>query len=105
MYMIKENLVAGRSRLIVTITRVTIAAKRVLKMKRSYLEATILTIMLPAIVVLAAYPYLRAKDKPLGKEFSQRANDRGYSTDMKELRAKFNRDKGKVRLLLLLSPT
>lgn len=28
-----------------------------------------------------------------------------YSTDMKELRAKFNADRGKVRLLVLLSPT
>ncbi|MGH9899692.1 MAG: hypothetical protein ACRD63_04165, partial [Pyrinomonadaceae bacterium] len=28
-----------------------------------------------------------------------------YSTDMKELRDKFNQDKGKVRLILLLSPT
>lgn len=29
----------------------------------------------------------------------------GYSTDLNELRDRFNRDKGKVRLLLLLSPT
>ncbi|MBA3514148.1 MAG: hypothetical protein H0T77_07235 [Pyrinomonadaceae bacterium] len=29
----------------------------------------------------------------------------GYSTDLNELRAKFNADKGKVRLLMLLSPT
>lgn len=28
-----------------------------------------------------------------------------YSTDLKELRKKFNADKGKVRLLMLLSPT
>lgn len=28
-----------------------------------------------------------------------------YSTDMKELRAQFNSDRGKVRLLVLLSPT
>ncbi|MGH9904029.1 MAG: hypothetical protein ACRD8U_00430 [Pyrinomonadaceae bacterium] len=28
-----------------------------------------------------------------------------YSTDLNELRAKFNSDKGKVRLLMLLSPT
>ncbi len=29
----------------------------------------------------------------------------GYSTDLKELRARFNTDKAKVRLLMLLSPT
>lgn len=29
----------------------------------------------------------------------------GYSTDLNDLRAKFNADKGKVRLLMLLSPT
>ncbi|MCC7309333.1 MAG: hypothetical protein IT173_17360 [Acidobacteria bacterium] len=28
-----------------------------------------------------------------------------YSTDMQELRAQFNADKGKIRLLMLLSPT
>ncbi|MEK6281689.1 MAG: hypothetical protein AABN95_15140 [Acidobacteriota bacterium] len=29
----------------------------------------------------------------------------GYSTDLNDLRTKFNADKGKVRLLMLLSPT
>ena len=29
----------------------------------------------------------------------------GYSIDLKELRDQFNADKGKVRLLMLLSPT
>ena len=28
-----------------------------------------------------------------------------YSTDMQELRAQFNADKGKIRLLMLLTPT
>ena len=28
-----------------------------------------------------------------------------YTTDLKELRDRFNQDKGKVRLLLILSPT
>ena len=28
-----------------------------------------------------------------------------YSTDINELRARFNADKGRVRLLLILSPT
>jgi hypothetical protein len=30
---------------------------------------------------------------------------RSYSTDLNEVRANFNRDKGKVRLVTLLSPT
>jgi hypothetical protein len=30
---------------------------------------------------------------------------RPYSKDLNELRARFNQDKGKVRLLVLLSPT
>ena len=29
----------------------------------------------------------------------------GYNSDLKELRKRFNADKGKVRLLMLLSPT
>ena len=32
-------------------------------------------------------------------------NSRGYSSDLNDLRAKFNHDKGSVRLLMLLSPT
>lgn len=32
-------------------------------------------------------------------------NPRPYSKDLQELRTSFNRDKGKVRLLTLLSPT
>lgn len=31
--------------------------------------------------------------------------ERAYSTDLEEVRASFNRDKGKVRLVTLLSPT
>lgn len=33
------------------------------------------------------------------------AQKSGYSTDLKELRERFNADRGKVRLLMLLSPT
>jgi hypothetical protein len=36
---------------------------------------------------------------------SNPAQKPGYSTDLNGLRAKFNSDKGKVRLLMLLSPT
>lgn len=73
-------------------------------MKRR-LEATVLGLILIAIVALAAYPYLRTKSNSQSKDVSEKVNDKGYSTDMKELKAKFNRDKGKVRLVLLLSPT
>ncbi len=73
-------------------------------MKRR-LEATLLGLILIAIVALAAYPYLRAKNNSPGKDISQKVNDKGYSANMKELKDKFNQDKGKVRLVLLLSPT
>ncbi len=33
------------------------------------------------------------------------AQKSGYTTDLNELRSKFNSDKGKVRLLMLLSPS
>ena len=36
---------------------------------------------------------------------SSAAQKSGYSNDLNELRAKFDADKGKVRLLMLLSPT
>jgi hypothetical protein len=36
---------------------------------------------------------------------SSSAQKPGYSTELKELRDRFNADKGKVRLLMLLSPT
>jgi len=34
-----------------------------------------------------------------------RGGQSGYSIDLNELRERFTRDEGKVRLLLLLSPT
>ena len=37
--------------------------------------------------------------------FPSSAQQAVYSTDVKDLRERFNRDRGKVRLLLLLSPT
>lgn len=46
----------------------------------------------------------RAKSTPTPKP-SPQPSPRSYSKDMKELRARFNRDKGKVRLVTLLSPT
>lgn len=38
-------------------------------------------------------------------EFVFTGKGRDYSSDLNQLRAQFNQDKGKVRLLLLLSPT
>ena len=38
-------------------------------------------------------------------EFVFTRSGREYSSDLNQLRAQFNQDKGKVRLLLLLSPT
>lgn len=75
-----------------------------LKMKRT-LEATLLGLILIAIVALTTYPYLRKENLSRDPDVSQRVNDKGYSADIKELRVRFNQDKGKVRLLLLLSPT
>jgi len=75
-------------------------------MKRSYLEPALLGVVLLAIIGLAAYPYMRG-GKVASTEMNDKSkvDDRHYSTDLKELRDRFNRDKGKVRLILLLSPT
>lgn len=73
--------------------------------KRKYLEPTLLGVVLLGIVVLAAHPYLRRSQGSATVTSSGVTNDKSYSTNLKELRAKFNQDKGKVRLLLLLSPT
>ena len=43
-----------------------------------------------------------SKSKPTG---GTQTMEKNFSTDLKELRASFNQDKGRVRLLLLLSPT
>lgn len=83
-------------------------------MKRKYLEAAILGLILLAIIALAAYPYLRRSGSTVMEKSptttiepspATAANDRRYSPNLDELRSKFNQDKGKVRLLLLLSPT
>jgi hypothetical protein len=73
-------------------------------MKRR-LEATLPGFILIAIVALTAYPYLPKKNLSRAQDLSQKVNDKSYSVDMKELRVRFNQDKGKVRLVLLLSPT
>ena len=77
-----------------------------LTMKRKYFMSALLTLLLFGIVVLAGQPSLRRGNGGTSPVLSSGiANDKRYSTDMKELRAQFNQDKGKVRLILLLSPT
>jgi ABC-type transport system involved in cytochrome bd biosynthesis fused ATPase/permease subunit len=61
-------------------------------MKRKNLWLTLLLVSLAALVLLGA-PFLFTR------------GNREYSSNLSQLRAKFNQDKGKVRLLLLLSPT
>ena len=63
--------------------------------KRCVLIATGLGVLLASVLVI-------------GRERSNMSNPAQkseYSTDLNQLRAKFNSDKGKVRLLMLLSPT
>ena len=80
-------------------------------MKRKYLEPALLGVVLLAIIALAVYPYLRrssdssAVTTPAPASPDVANDKRHYSTNIKELCDRFNQDKGKVRLLLLLSPT
>jgi hypothetical protein len=75
-------------------------------MKRKILEPALLGLILLGIIALAVYPYLRGRGASSAMPTSTPVNDvKRYSTDMNELRAKFNQGKGKVRLILLLSPT
>ena len=59
-------------------------------MKRRYLWLSITGALLFALIVLAGYLLGTGKS---------------HSSDLNELRARFNQDQGKVRLLMLLSPT
>ena len=62
-----------------------------MRMKRKYIWLTLLAVAALAFVFIG--------------EFVFTSSGREYSSDLNQLRAKFNQDKGKVRLLLLLSPT
>ncbi len=62
--------------------------------KQRLLIATVLAVLLAALVFGGERFY-----------HSSPAQKSGYSSDLNNLRAKFNADKGKVRLLMLLSPT
>jgi hypothetical protein len=62
---------------------------------RWFASATVLGVLLIGLFGFAAQRFYRSS--PSQKE--------GYSADLKELRKRFNADKGRVRLLMLLSPT
>lgn len=75
-------------------------------MKRKYFMSALLALLLFGIVVLAGHPSLRRGNSGTSPVPSPTMlNDKRYSADMNELRARFNQDKGNVRLILLLSPT
>lgn len=65
-----------------------------------YLKAAAFALLLLCVVALVVYPYLQKRgSKPASMP------EKHYSTDLNELRTRFTQDKGKVRMLLLLSPT
>jgi len=61
-------------------------------------ESTFLGFLLLGLAVFVGYQFI-------GGNKTMPSDNKSFSTDMKELRKKFNEDKGKVRVLLLLSPT
>lgn len=65
-------------------------------MKRKY-EAAILGIVLLGLVIFVGYLFMGGN--------KTNSEQTGYSTDLEKLRNDFNADKGKARLVLLLSPT
>lgn len=64
-------------------------------MTRRKYEAIILGVLLLGLAVFVGYLFIG------GNRASEQAN---YSTALEKLKADFNADKGKVRLVLLLSP-
>ena len=65
---------------------------------------------LAAVIMLGFLTYLSGARVSADEGDAQRASERAaapadFSTDLGELRSRFNRDKGKVRLLMVLSPT
>lgn len=63
-------------------------------MKKRKIEAIILGVLLLGLLIFVGYLFMSGK--------TEQAN---YSADLEKLRTDFNADRGKVRLLLLLSPT
>ena len=66
---------------------------------RKYLQRIVLLL---GIVAVVSNPYLQSGERVVSSAVK---DQKPYSTNMKELRTRFNKDKGKVRLLMLLSPT
>ena len=77
---------------------------RLLKVNK-YLQLILLGVVLLGIVALVANPELLARKVSARAVTSASDDDKLHSSDMKELRTRFNKDRGKVRLLMLLSPT
>ena len=67
-------------------------------MKRIRKEPLILGLLLVALAGFVAFTLLRDL-------FPSSDQQSRYSTGLSELRERFNQDRGKVRLVLLLSPT
>ena len=67
-------------------------------MKRIRREPLLLGLLLLGLVGFVGFTLLR-------DYFTSPGQQSRYSTSLSELRERFNRDRGKVRLLLLLSPT
>lgn len=63
--------------------------------KRQRVLALLVVMLLAALVAFGALRY----------QNSRQPQKVIHSSDLNDLRASFNRDKGKVRMLLLLSPT
>ncbi len=66
-------------------------------MKKHKYEAIILGILLLGLLVFVGYQFMGGN-----KTTPEQAK---YSTDLQKLQSDFNADKGKIRLVLLLSPT
>ncbi|HEU4594835.1 MAG TPA: hypothetical protein VFS10_06675 [Pyrinomonadaceae bacterium] len=60
-------------------------------MKRKYTRLLVASLVALALIFVGGYLLL--------------SGGRSYSTDLNGLRAQFNQDRGKVRLLVVLSPT
>lgn len=65
-------------------------------MKKRKIEAIVLGVLLLGLIAFVGYQFMS------GKNQTEQMN---YSTDLQKLKNDFNADKGKVRLVLLLSPT
>jgi hypothetical protein len=65
-------------------------------MKNRKIEAGILGVLLLGLLIFVGYQFMSG---------NKTTEQMSYSTDLQKLKSDFNADKGKVRLVLLLSPT